>query len=217
MLSHQEEKDMGPLTPSPCGSFYKDPFYRKRLEKSIICALLLTIFIFSFSKRKTRKALPPVEINIASIVTLDTPPPTSRKHSGSTVPQKPSIPLAAETEFIPEEMLPDTLPNANGNSNLLWNDMLEGIGLPDPGGVEDFGGDPGDRGAAYQPGFVELNILVNREGRVDSVMIIENTTRSVYMANKALQKAYRSLFILPWKRSDGETMWIQRKYWFKKE
>ena len=63
-------------------------------------------------------------------------------------------------------------------------------------------------------GVVELKILVNASGRVDSVMVLNNTTGSKILARSAKAAAYRSIYRPVKNKKQALAKWVVRPYRF---
>ena len=148
--------------------------------------------------------------------------PQTRQGGGlSRPPTLPQVPIPTEDEYIPDD---ETI-------EITRFDLFEDIPLFD--GV---GGGGGYRGIGRPrpirevipeypnaerkkgvEGVVILEIFVNAEGRVDSVRVLSNTTRSKRLELSAIEAAYKSLYV-PAKR-DGRNVpiWIQRPYRFERK
>lgn len=190
-------------------------YYRIRFEKAMIITLLILIAMFCIFQKIPEKQPEDWQIKDYIVVMLNENPVTKRKYSIKN-PSLPKLPLIVEKELIPREESFDTLSPSLGESIPFFGNIDTGKeitnGFGDLRGVgEGFGEEK------WKSGFVELAILIDSEGRVDSVRILENTTDSKRLEREAMLSAYRSWFIMGNKQKNDEYLWIKRKYRFKKK
>jgi TonB family protein len=189
--------------------------YQIRLEKAFILTLIIFIGIFTAFRHMPKKRLKKADFANIIFTTIDMIPPTTQGNL-SRPKDLPMVPIPTEDEFLPDDL---TIENT-----VL--DQFESIPL------FDFPFGSGVNGVAPRPirevipeypeelqkkgieGVVELDILVNQSGRVDSVMVVRNTTGSLALERSAVDAAYRSRYF-PAKNSNRViSRWIRRPYWF---
>ena len=195
--------------------------YRIRFEKALILILGIMILVFLFSQRIPQRRPKEWGVGRGSLISVDVTPATSFG-SLPRPPSLPQVPIPTEDEYLPEdETIEDTR-----------LDLTQGIPLFDGSGMG--GGGSGEGGLGPRPirevipeytkeerkrgveGLVELEILVNARGEVDSVRVLQNTTRSKRLEEASVQAAYQSRY-LPARR-DGKSVpqRIRRSYRFEK-
>lgn len=200
--------------------------YRIRLEQALMFILGIMISLFILSRRIPYRQKKEWGLGVFSVLSIDMMPATTQ---GGILrpPTLPKVPVPSEDEYLPED---ETIDSTRLN-------ILEGIGLFDGEGIIGGGGRGSGFGGGMGPrpigdvipeypeeemkrgveGVVELAILVNDMGRVDSVQVLTNTTLSKSLERAAIQAAYRSRY-LPARR-DGRRIsrWIRRPYRFERK
>jgi len=200
-------------------SFEENQQYRVRIETGLIGILSFLILLFFLSKRLPVRTIQLPRLSANSTILIDEIPIT-RQGKPKTAPSRPVIPIPDESEILPEDM---TL-------ELEHVAFEAGAPMIGEGGDSDFGA--GGSGSMPRPireavpdfpesdrkkgihGRVELDILVNTGGRVDSVRVRHNTTGSRRLAQAAKEAAYRSLYRPPGGKLKGKSCWITRSYRF---
>jgi TonB family protein len=197
--------------------------YIRRLEKGLLVSLLFFIVLFSVSRRIPRERIPDYPTLVASDFFWEFTPQTSR---GGVLqkPTLPKIPIPSEDEYIPKDLTIES-------TDL---DLYEGIYLFD--GLGDDGANRGGMGGMgprpirevipeypeeeqkrNREGVVELSILVNPDGRVDSVQVNYNTTGSRLLEKAAVEAAYKSRYKPARNRGRAVSLWIRRPYRFERK
>ncbi len=196
--------------------------YRVRFEKALILSLVFTILLFGLFRRIPRQRNRKFEIKGYSFFSMDIVPATTQTGAPQP-PALPEVPIPTEDEYLPED---ETIEETKLN-------LTEGIPLFDA--IGDRGEGMGSGGMGLRPikevipeypkkerrkgveGVVELKILVNSKGEVDSVVVLQNTTKSKVLEKAAIQAAYKSLY-LPAKRNGKKiSLWIRRPYRFERK
>ncbi len=200
--------------------------YRLRVEKGLIFALLCMILLFLFSRRIPYHAKKQNKVFV-SIITSEMIPMTSQEGGSQRRPSLPQVPIPSDDEYLPdyETIEPTDL------------DLWEGIPFVDGTGTGNglFGGSgdgTGGGGGGLRPilevipeypeeerkkgltGIVELSININAEGIVDSVLVLNNTTRSRRLEQSAVEAAYRSRYAPLPDQYKSLSRWIERAYRF---
>ncbi|NQT24579.1 energy transducer TonB [candidate division KSB1 bacterium] len=196
--------------------------YRVRVEIGLMTILSCLIILFVISKRLPEKSIRLPELSDHISILIDEIPIT-RQGRPKTAPSRPVIPIPDESEILPDDITIEPEQFA----------LDAGVPLLGNGGFGDFG----EGGSGFMPrpireavpefpeadrkkgihGVVELSILVNARGRVDSVRVIQNTTGSKRLAQAAKNAAYRSLYRPPSGKLKGQSCWITRPYRFESD
>lgn len=193
---------------------------RIRIEIGLIAVLAGLILLFSVFKRRPVQPVPDVVFSDSVSILVDEAPIT-RQGRPKSAPSRPMVPIPDETELLPEDLTldPELFAREPGVPLSGTGDAGDSEGgpegfLPRPirEAVPEF--PESDRSKGIQ-GTVELRILVNAGGRVDSVQVLRNTTGSDALARAAKAAAYRSLYRPPSGNLKGRSCWITRPYRFK--
>jgi len=195
--------------------------YRIRFEKALILSLILTILLFVLFRRIPKQRNREFLSKGYSFFSLDIVPATSQT-GAPPPPVLPEVPIPTENEYLPED---ETIEETKLN-------LTEGIPLFDTAGDRGEGINSG--GIGLRPikdvipeypkkerrkgieGVVELKILVNSKGKVDSVVVLQNTTKSKILEKAAIQAAYKSLYLPAKKNGKKISIWIRRPYRFER-
>ena len=193
--------------------------YRVRLERALIVSLLAAVILFSLSRRMPRR-IKNVEFTGGPVLASVDLMPITQQGGVPRPPNLPQIPIPTEDEFLPDdETIEDT------SLELLENiPMFDGFGrgsaMGGSGGfgprpirevIPEYPKDERSRGAA---GVVELFILVNAEGYVDSVRVLVNTTMSKVLEQSAIRAARMSQYVPATRDGRNVSRWIRRPYRF---
>jgi TonB family protein len=193
--------------------------YRVLFEKALLTTLICVILFFIVSRRVHEKNRRISFVPGFTTMTIDMVQAT--KHGGMPrPPDLPQVPIPVEDEYLPDDETID----------IFQFDPTEGISLfdgvgsmPDGGGMGGMGLKPIREVIPEYPkdlrkkgieGIILLSILVNSNGAVDSVEVLQNTSMSRRLERSAIQAAYGSRYV-PAKR-DGKKIacWIRRRYEF---
>lgn len=182
---------------------------RRCFEKGLILTLVGVILVFGLSRRIPFRDGKRSGINAYVILTVDMVPVT-RQGRVPLVPALPQVPIATEDEYLPVDETIETtelelfedVPSFTETNE----DFLVGEGIP----VYQKKDNDAPKVVA---GVVELNILVNEFGQVDSVRVLRNTTRSEDYEAQAIKTAYRTRYVIEDKKQQ-ERHWIQRTFYF---
>jgi TonB family protein len=189
-----------------------------RLERGLIFSLLLMITVFFTSQRIPLSKKKAYRLSALTTVAMDIVTQTNQGGL-KRPPNLPQVPIPVEDEYLPEDEtieftdldVFEDIPLFDGDGT--GGSSLVGVGRPRPirEVIPEYPKSERSRGFA---GEVILDILVNAMGKVDSVRVVNNTTRSLRLAQAAVDAALRSQY-MPAKR-DGRPVpiWIQRPYRF---
>lgn len=189
-----------------------------RLERGLIFSLLLMITVFLSSQRIPLRKKKTYQLSTLTTVAMDIVPKTTQGGL-KRPPNLPQVPIPVEDEYLPEDEtieltdldLFEDIPLFDGDGT--GGSAMVGVGRPRPirEVIPEYPKSERSKGFA---GEVILEILVNATGHVDSVRVLNNTTRSRRLAQAAVDAAKRSQY-MPAKR-DGRPVpiWIQRPYRF---
>ena len=195
--------------------------YRVRLEKALIFSLGLMILIFLVSRRIPHRTKKTWKLSVLTTVNMEMTPQTTQGGGLPRPPTLPQVPIPTEDEYIPDDEtieitrfdLFQDIPLFDGVGG---SGGYQGIGRPRPirEVIPEYPNSERKKGAE---GVVILEIFVNAEGRVDSVRVLSNTSRSKRLELSAIEAAYKSQYV-PAKR-DGRNVpiWIQRPYRFERK
>lgn len=189
--------------------------YQINLEKAMIVVLCLVILLFLLFPKFNLTQNKPEGIIFTSLNIEDIP--ITRQGMRRKPPPKPAVPIPSENESIPDDL---TIEDTEINFDLLSNQIGQGI----------LSGRP----AIFQPrpifevipeyfyelqkkgieGLVKLHLHINKYGRVERAIVIENTTNSEICANAAKTAALKCRYVPA--KSSGKTVdiWITRTYTF---
>ncbi len=184
--------------------------YRKTLELALIIALSLASALFlvsrkvGYAKKKT--------VNVENIIMLAVDDiPVTRSEGTPRAPELPRVPLPSEDALIPEDA-------TIGTTDL---DFSQDIPLPDSDPGDDFEDEGYTVVGNVLPrevigGFVELAIMVNYDGWVDSVRVVSNTTGEKAFEHLAVKTAFRTRYIDE-RAVEKNSRWIKRYFNFRKK
>ncbi len=195
--------------------------YNRRLDRSLITALLLLIFAFLFLPKKIERhpfSIKPIEVHI---VVQEIPATLQTVQRGKPRPEKPQIPLAVEDPAVPEDA---TIAETDLRLDLgtsLWGtagltaapaDTL----LPRPvlRVMPDY---PEEAKKLKRAGAVRLLLRIDKQGIVRQVIVAENTTGSEECASAAVDAAQRSTYVPGRIDNRPNEMWVICEYGFAPE
>lgn len=174
--------------------------YKKRFELSLIITLFFFIILFNISKRFPFKNNKTKSLRINTIIDIVDIPITKQGLRLKTHSVAPTIPIPVEDEFFPEdEIINDPIyldfnnSQDHANMGLEGKDNGFGIVIPRPL-IEVIPEFPESLRKKGINGVVELSLLVNHSGRVDSVLVIKNTTNNQTLELLAIQAAFKTQF-----------------------
>ena len=188
------------------------------LKKSIAASLVIFIIVFSFSKRHVhRKQIPQFAL---STVFVDIPVTDSRG-AMPRPPDLPQVPIPVEDDYVPPDAtIPDTDFKIDEGIPLFDGTSEAGLGAggaaPRPV-VEAMPHYPQELREQGITGVVTLNILVNTAGRVDSVIVLGNSSGNRVLERYAKRAAYRTRYLPAKMGGDIVPFWIKRSYTFTNE
>ena len=189
--------------------------YQINLEKATIAALCLLILLFFLFPKFHLSQKEPEKIIFTSLNIEDIP--ITRQGTRRKPPSKPAVPIPSENESIPDDLtIEDTEINFDHVSNQVGTGIFSGrpaIFQPRPI-FEVIPEYPHELQKKGIEGLVRLHLHINKHGRVERAIIIENTTNSEICANAAKTAALKCRYIPA--KSSGKTVdiWITRTYTF---
>jgi TonB family protein len=192
---------------------------RKRFEVGLMVSLLCMILVFGLSRRMPRGRQRKIEMGPYAILALD-PVPVTNPGGIPRPPDLPQVPIPTEDEYLPEdETIDDTKLVLTEGIPLFEGTGRRGGGVGGMGPrpirevIPEYPKEARDRGVE---GIVELAILVNQVGGVDSVRVLWNTTKSKRLERAAIQAAYKSRYFPAQRDGKRIAYWIQRPYRFER-
>ena len=191
-----------------------DAIYRVHVKKSLIISLVCVILLFLFSKKIPIKKRE-ITIRLSSITNVDIIPMTTQG-SINRQPDLPEIPIPVEDEYIPD----------NVTIRMTELDLSEDFDFPGFGFsslpprlarpiLDVFPEYPEEERKKGIEGLVEVEILVNMNGTVDRVRVINNTTGSRRLQRSAVDAAKRTKYAPAKSDKEDISVWIRRSYRFK--
>ena len=185
--------------------------YRKTLEIGLIIALSFALIGFQvFRKKQHGPKTKNVNLHEYVVVMVDNIPVTTQGGMPRP-PSLPQIPLPTEDLFTPRDETIDTT-----HIDLAENLSLFDLDLDDLFTDEDVVEIGAVLPEAMVGGYVRLKIMVDNNGWVDSVKVLENTTGVKAFENLAKKSAYRTRYIDD--RAEREkSRWITRFFNFRKK
>jgi TonB family protein len=141
------------------------------------------------------------------------------------MPTVPQVPIPSEDDYVPADETIDST-RLNLAEGIVSLDGWAGSG-DQSGGGGGWGGIPRplhevipeyprEEQAKGIEGVVELALLVNSRGRVDSVVVKRNTSRNATLERAAIEAAIKSTYMPAKQKGRNISMWIQRPYHFQK-
>ncbi len=198
--------------------------YRLRFEKGLIISLILVILVFEFSKKIPEKDISEYSFGFGNMIYVDPMPQTSRKKAISQAPRLPQVPIPSEDEYIPEdETIDETL--FDMSSSIEYDEGKGGSGGFGSGSIGDAPRPIREVIPEYPrrekkrgiEGVIELWIRINKEGRVDSVRVLKNTSKNKNLERAAVNAALKSIYVPAERHGKKINLWIRRKYKFEKK
>lgn len=193
--------------------------YRVRLEKALVLSLTALTLLFGISRRMPQRKKRVAVFSGSSLASVDLTPIT-QQGGIPRPPTLPQIPIPTEDEFLPEdETIEETTLEILENIP-LFDGFGRGTGFEGSGGfgprpirevIPEYSKEERNRGAQ---GVVELYILVNSEGYVDSVRVLVNTTTSRILEQAAIRAAKMSQYVPATRDGRNVARWIRRPYRF---
>ncbi len=199
-----------------------DSLYLKRLKTGIIISLSLTILLLQIWKRIPRKSYKEFRHSLETLVVYDVPQ-TMQGRPGSILrrPEMPQIPIPSEDEYLPED---ETIETTEFTTELRTPHLGEGLGDESKGGSGVYLTRPikevipaYPKQAKNAEGIVELDILVNYTGLVDSVKVCRNTTGSSILERETILAAYKTQYLPMPREREKKSSWIRRLYSFERK
>lgn len=179
--------------------FERENAYEFRLRVSLVGSLLLTITLLIAALhipfRHPRTPLP--EVTTIAVVPEIAP---TVQGSPASRPSRPEIPVPVPMEDLPEvisvdefRVSLDEFDSGMGTGGTGRQHTLPGAGNPRPV-VEVIPEYPDRLRKKGVSGMVELGLLVNQDGVVDSVWVLRNTTKNQELEHLAIDAAFRSKY-----------------------
>ena len=189
--------------------------YRQNVERSLLATLFVFIILTFVSPRLTVTSEEPELPNI--IITVENVPVT-RQFLSKPPPPRPKIPVPSDKESIPEEY---TIEETILKDTYFFSDYTDGIPVlagaskvpakPIGWTFPKFPEEDKKRGVH---GDVKLTILVNENGRVTEVKVLDNTTGSEKCAKAAIDAAFGNRFIPAKEGNKVVSSWVTKVYSF---
>lgn len=184
--------------------------YNKVFKISLIISLfLLTLLFYIFPKFLS---LPKVEIKKIKVdIYVSDIPPTKQISKVSIPPGKPygTIPIP-----IAEDVLPDELHFETGDKSDMVDSNMLTSGIPPEIPAKPFLEVYPNVSGNNCTGQVRLLILINEQGKSESVEIIENTTQNSTCLKLAVDAANKSRWIPAKVNNKPVSSWITKSYKF---
>jgi len=204
--------------------------YRVRFEQALVVVLSVMIILFILSKRIPYRPFQRVQSIGFSTLSIEDLIPATRQGGGlPRPPSLPQVPIPSEDEFLPEdETIESTQLNVLQEIPIFDGDGT-GSGVSGGDGFGYGGGMgarpirdvipeyPAEERKQGVEGVVELAILVNEMGHVDSIRVLLNTTRSKRLEKSAIQAAMKSQYMPPRHQGKRVSRWIRRPYRFERK
>lgn len=184
--------------------------YRIRFERALSFSLACLILLFGISRRFPERRESMWSKRSFEIIQVEYIPSTPRTNN-LRVPSVPTVPLITESEMLPDEEILDI---TDFDTDVFTPDMSDAFDMS----LEDLGlagGDREDIGNAVN-GVVVLGLLINQYGRVDSVRVVKNTTRSKSFETEVINTAFRARYIFEDDRIQ-KSRWIERSFTYRKK
>jgi len=186
--------------------------YRIRLEKSLVFTLAITLILFLLFKTRNAKYEIP-EYVFSSEMVVNEIMPVTRQAGRQRPPVIPRIPIVSEDEFVHEDVTIDIV-----DLNLV--EGLEAYDIPGQNSSRPMSGPrpllevipeyPDDLRKKGIAGVINLSILVNLAGKVDSVIVLGNSTKNQRLARAAVAAAYKTVYMPLKTRAKNKAFWIKR-------
>ena len=182
---------------------------RQRFEFSLCLTLVLAVFFFVFNKRRTGAAEKGPAPKIIVVEAMDLPPLTKMSNQ-SAPPIMPQVPIPVEDMLLSSDVTIDmteievnidfTIPEYTGEYDEEAEYVVSTEKPPE----------------VNERGYVKLALLVNQQGWVDSVVVLQNTTNDHEFELKSVKNAYRTRYRD--QRSKTEpNHWIERLFEYRKD
>ena len=180
--------------------------YRKRIEQSFVVTLILASLFFTFFRQLSEKPVSGRKVRYVKL-TVEDIPITRHKHIPKT-PLLPQVPIPSEDDFIPTD---ETIELMETIYDEDFSSFADGMEIDES--VIPIFPDTQPEDAKPTNGVIRLAVLINQFGQVDSVRVLENTTRSNKDERNAIRAAYRTRYV--WEVEHEETFqWIERSFHF---
>lgn len=189
--------------------------YPLYLRRALVTTLLLMIAFFVAFKRFEVER--PAELPSVSLNVVVEPVPATRQGSRRPPPQKPAVPVEAETESLPEDE-PIDWSWQEGTGQETSGNQPEGTGgalLYLPRTIRDVIPEYPEKLKGKVRGTVKLMLQIDPSGRVVKVLVVENTTGNEVLEEAAVRAAERCLFAPP-RDAHGRpvSVWVTKIYRF---
>lgn len=176
--------------------------YHKRFEQSFVITLLLVSLLFLFFKRLPTKPLVEKKVRYVKLSVEDIPI-TRHRHVPKT-PLLPQVPIPSDDDYIPVDETIELIETVYDED---FSSFADGMEIDES--VIPIFPDTQPENAEPTSGIVRLAVLINQFGQVDSVRVLENTTKSNTNERNAIRAAYRTRYIWEADREE-EFQWVER-------
>ncbi|MBN2415774.1 hypothetical protein JXO52_08020 [bacterium] len=178
---------------------------RQRFEKSLCISLFIVLAGFVASKRESTggHSGPPAKVIVVDAVDL---PPLTKVSSENPPPIMPQVPIPVE----------DMLVSADATIDMTEIEVNVDFTVPEFGSDYDetaqyVAREPQKQVKVNERGVLKLALLVNQEGWVDSVIVVQNTTNDHDFELSSVKRAYRTRY------RDQPNQWIERIFEYRKD
>lgn len=178
---------------------------RERFEKALCISLAVILIVFIVSKRDVagRASGPAPKVIVVDAIDL---PPLTKMSSNNPPPIMPQVPIPVE----------DMLVSADATIDISEIEVNMDFTVPEFASDYDESAqyvarEPKEPVKVNERGFVKLNLLVNRGGWVDSVIVVQNTTNDNDFELKSVKRAYRTRY------PHQTNKWIERVFLYRKD
>ena len=180
----------------------------KRMELGLIGALALLVVLFVSLPKRQGMPSPQRHRQDMRLDSYELPPPV-RLASRVAPPALPQVPLVSEDESLPTEAsIEESVLNLNEPLIQDVPEMATDIGLPV---LDSRPRGPVNPERRVQAGSIELALLIDSYGRVDSLYVIKNPSGNQKALDTAIRTAYRTRYVDECSTEKG-MKWIRRKF-----
>ncbi len=190
--------------------------YEARLERAVVVTLaLLIVFFVAFKEVHVQRSKPaPVVIKALAVEEV----PATRQGARRPPPKRPAVPIPSESEDLPEDETIEETTLQEGSGERVSEGRSEGVGgevLYLPRTIRDVIPEYPEKLRGKVKGVVKLMLEVGPDGRVQKVLVVENSTGSRVLEAAAVKAAKQCLF---WPPRDAKgrpvSVWVPKLYRF---
>ncbi len=183
--------------------------YLKLLETGYVVALLLITVLFHLKPFRIHH-IPEIKRIPVNIVVQDIP--VTRQGVFKPPPPKPAVPIPSEDENIPSDETIEVTELNFDNSPLSMNGYQGAshqfiAARPVAEVIPEY---PEEEYKKKVTGLVKLQVLIDKNGRVQDVVIVENTTGSTACARSAREAAFKCRYLPAREGSKPVASWTIR-------